>query len=76
MVCDAVREARVKIIVLAGTQEQFECFAKGDKTYISGYSAHHLRGYTADQVIEIGTFYKREDADELRQIAQMCVRSA
>lgn len=62
------------IIVLAGNREQFLRFAKGDKQYVFGDRPEQIRGHSADDVVEIGTFWMRKDADELRDFARQCVR--
>ena len=68
-----------KIIVLAGSREQFERYLDDngltDSEAIYGYHADRILGIEASKVVEVGTFYERNDAYELRQLAESRVRN-
>jgi hypothetical protein len=67
-----------KIIILAGNRQQFEGYLEHngltDSQACYGFDARSLFGIEASGVIEIGTFYERKDASELRRLAHSRVR--
>jgi len=67
-----------KIIVLAGSREEFERFlaANGltDSEALYGWEEEVIRGISASRVVEIGTFFIRKDAQRLRDVANAAVR--
>jgi len=67
-----------KVIVLAGSREQFEEYLDKsgltDNEAVYGHCPDVLAGITASKVVEIGTFYERSDAYELRQFAETRLR--
>ena len=70
---------RKKIIVLAGSREQFEHYLDEngltDSEAVYGYDIHVLRGIEASRVVEIGTFYERNDSYNLKREAESRVRN-
>lgn len=67
-----------KIIVLAGSRQQFEKYLddKGltDSEAVYGYDSHRLMGVEASKVEVIGTFWERNDAPGLKELADTRVR--
>ena len=63
-----------KIIVLAGNRKQFEDYlddnSMTDSQAVYGWSPEILHGIQADRVEIVGTFWGREDAYELRRLAE------
>lgn len=62
-----------KIIVLAGSREQFEMYlgenGLTDSEAVYGHSADRIQGIHASKVVVIGTFWERKDASHLKEIA-------
>lgn len=63
-----------KIIVLAGTREQFERYLDEngltDYEAIYAYEPERLYGIRASKIEIIGTFWERKDADKLKELAE------
>lgn len=68
-----------KIIVLAGSRQQFEEYLAEngltDSEAVYGYHPERMMGIEASKVVEIGTFYERNDRYELRKLADSRIRS-
>ena len=62
-----------KIIVLAGSREQFERYLADngltDSEAIYGWSPERILAVRASKIVEVGTFYEKPDAHELRELA-------
>ena len=63
------------IIVIAGNHEQFVNFIKrlpsGDKNnYICAEFISKIAGIRANRIIEIGTYYERNDYEKVKQLAE------
>ena len=67
-----------KIIVLAGSREQFERYLdeKGltDSEAVYGYEPYVLMGIEAKEVVTFGTFYERNDAIKLEELAKSRIK--
>ena len=67
-----------KIIVLAGSRQQFEDYLDKngltDSEAIYGYEPERLMGIEAREVITIGTFFERKDAVQLLELAESRIR--
>lgn len=69
-----------RIIILAGSLKQFNywCDEMGinpkNPKYIYADRPEKILGIEAEQVIEIGTFYERSDAREMRERANSRIR--
>lgn len=67
-----------KIIVLAGNREQFERFLDEngltDSEAIYGYEPSVIYGIDASRVEVVETFWERQDAAELKELADSRVR--
>jgi len=67
-----------KIIVLAGSRQQFKDYLARngltDSQAVYGYEENILRGFEAEKVEAVGTFWERDDAVDLYEIAQSRVR--
>ena len=59
-----------KIAVIAGNLREFNNFAKGNSKYIYVYSVERLYGLDLKGVIEIGTWYRRKDAEKIIEFAK------
>jgi hypothetical protein len=68
-----------KIIVLAGSREEFEQYLDDhgltDSQALYGWSPDVMAAIRASGVVETGTFYERKDAWDLRQFALSRVRN-
>lgn len=69
----------MKIIVLAGSRQQFEEYLRGngltDTQAIYGYAADKIMGIEASKVEIIGNFWDRKDAAELKKLAESRVKN-
>ena len=63
-----------KIAVLAGNFREFNLFAKGDNKYIYADFPDKLYGLELIDVITIGTWYEKENAYDLLDIAKSRIR--
>ena len=62
-----------KIIILAGSREQFENYLDEngltDSDAVYGYEPIRLYGIRASKIEVIGTFWERKDASKLKEVA-------
>lgn len=62
-----------KIIVLAGSREQFERYLDEngltDSEAVYGYEPIRIMGIKASRVEVVGTFWERKDATKLKELA-------
>jgi hypothetical protein len=62
-----------QIIVLAGSRQQFEDYLDKngltDSEAVYGYDARSVYGIKASRVEVIGTFWERNDASKLKELA-------
>lgn len=67
-----------KIIVLAGTHQQFEEWLNEngmtDSQAVYGYHPDRIRGIQASKVVTTGTFWERKDAGDLEELALTRIR--
>jgi hypothetical protein len=67
-----------RIIVLAGTRQQFENYLAEngltDSEAVYGYEPERIYGITASKVEVVGTFWERKDAGKLYELANSRIR--
>jgi hypothetical protein len=67
-----------KIIILAGTREEFERYLDSmgmtDSEAVYGFDMERIQGFEASKVEVIGTFWQRKNANKLFELANTRVR--